>query len=280
MISALRKTAFRIFGTLMPALAAGWFERTMLKPRPVPVPDIPTPEAARTMKRIPYAGGWISVFHWGEGPAVLLLHGWGGASYSLAAYVDPLVKAGYRAVAFDAPAHGESTGVRTNLIEYADAAIRVGNAFGPLHGIIAHSFGGSASALAAKHGLAFNRLAILAAPLSIYDLTLELCDVIGLPRKVGELMVEKMARRLQFEWRDIATDRLVSHLEVPLLVVHDRDDKTVPFSNGEQIAGAASRSELMATDSLGHRGILTDRDVISRVVGFIATADARSKKSA
>lgn len=280
MISILRKGALRTFGTLMPGLAAGWFERVMSKPRPVPIPDVPTPEATKTTERISFGNGWTSVVHWGHGPTVLLLHGWGGASSSLTAYVDPLVNAGYRVVAFDAPAHGKSTGVRTTLVEYADAVVHVADTFGPVHGVIAHSFGGSASALAAKNGLAFQRLALLAAPLSIYELTLEVCDTIGLPRKVGKLTVERISRRLQFEWKDIATDRLVSSIKAPLLIVHDRDDKTVPFWNGERIAGASNRAELLATDSLGHRGILTDANVISRVVGFIVTENGSSEKSA
>ena len=51
-----------------------------------------------------------AVWDWGEGPTVLLVHGWNGAAAQLAGYVQPLVDAGYHVVAFDQPGHGHSSG--------------------------------------------------------------------------------------------------------------------------------------------------------------------------
>jgi hypothetical protein len=67
---------------------------------------------------------------WGEGPVVYLQHGWGGHRQQLGALVAPLVAAGYRVVAFDAPSHGESgpgpSGPRrTTAVEFADALAAV-----------------------------------------------------------------------------------------------------------------------------------------------------------
>ena len=41
-------------------------------------------------------------------PAVFLVHGWGGYSYSFAEMIPALVHAGYRVVALELPAHGLS----------------------------------------------------------------------------------------------------------------------------------------------------------------------------
>ena len=58
--------------------------------------------------RLPFDGGKLAVTTWGEdGPAVLLMHGWGGARAQMTGFVIPLLDAGYRVVAFDQPAHGE-----------------------------------------------------------------------------------------------------------------------------------------------------------------------------
>ncbi|MGH7637505.1 MAG: alpha/beta fold hydrolase [Gemmatimonadaceae bacterium] len=43
-----------------------------------------------------------------DGPAVLLVHGWGGCSYSFAEMIPALVHAGYRLVALELPGHGLS----------------------------------------------------------------------------------------------------------------------------------------------------------------------------
>ena len=54
-------------------------------------------------------------FAWGAGPSVLLVHGWEGRGAQLGALVDPLVAAGYRVVALDGPAHGDSPGRLSTL---------------------------------------------------------------------------------------------------------------------------------------------------------------------
>src|SRR5690349_22396214 len=50
----------------------------------------------------------VTGWRWGSGPAVLLMHGWGGRAEQMLPFVEPLVRAGHRVIAFDAPSHGES----------------------------------------------------------------------------------------------------------------------------------------------------------------------------
>src|SRR5512143_2769531 len=73
-----------------------------------------------TSYRLPFADGELAVTRWGEsGPAVLLMHGWGGSRAQMTGFVAPLLAAGFRVVAYDQPAHGESDGPMTNLLEIA-----------------------------------------------------------------------------------------------------------------------------------------------------------------
>src|SRR5687767_1052462 len=56
---------------------------------------------------LPFEGGELAVTTWGSSrPAVLLMHGWGGARAQMTGFVDPLLFAGYRVVAYDQPGHG------------------------------------------------------------------------------------------------------------------------------------------------------------------------------
>src|SRR5687768_6915442 len=66
-------------------------------------------------------GGRVAAWSWGEGPAVLLVHGWESRAAQLGAFVAPLVENGFSAVAFDAPAHGQSPGQRASLRTFAEA---------------------------------------------------------------------------------------------------------------------------------------------------------------
>src|SRR5215213_2131231 len=92
--------------------------------------------------RIPFDGGELAVTSWGNsGPAILLMHGWGGARAQMTGFVDPLLFAGYRVVAYDQPAHGESDGTMTNLLEIAPTMDLIARHAGPFDAVIAHSFG-------------------------------------------------------------------------------------------------------------------------------------------
>jgi pimeloyl-ACP methyl ester carboxylesterase len=92
--------------------------------------------------RLPYEGGELAITTWGNsGPAVLLMHGWGGARAQMTGFVDSLLFAGYRVVAYDQPAHGESDGTMTNLLEIAPTMDLIADREGSFHAILAHSFG-------------------------------------------------------------------------------------------------------------------------------------------
>ena len=82
MLTSLRRAAFRAYGTLFPGHAIRWFERQILTPRPAPALDLAEPRVPHAVRRVPYGNGWLSVTEWSSGPAVLLVHGWGGRARS------------------------------------------------------------------------------------------------------------------------------------------------------------------------------------------------------
>lgn len=266
----IRRAAFRIFGTLAPRRAALWFERMILTPslhRRSSDDSESFPDAAHT--RIPYGNGWLSVWSWGDGPTVLLLHGWGGRAVHLQEFVEPLLAAGFRVVAFDAPAHGRSDGMRTNLVECAGAVLQVAGTVGPIYGIIAHSFGSPTAAMAARHGLEIDRMVFIGAPVSIAKLTSKIADFLGLPRRVSQRTLRLIESRLDISMEEVETDRVLAGLDIPLLVFHDEEDRDVPWEDGASIARAAKDANLVRTSGLGHRRIIRDPAVIQQAVDFM-----------
>jgi predicted alpha/beta-fold hydrolase len=65
--------------------------------------------------------GALPTWTWGEGPSVLLAHGWGGHSGRLTPFVRPLVEKGFSVVAFDAPGHGSAPGRYSSLPDFVEA---------------------------------------------------------------------------------------------------------------------------------------------------------------
>jgi hypothetical protein len=104
-------------GRLAPELAARIAARMFVTPRRHQRPPRER-EVLAWGQRIEEAGGLVG-WTWGEGPPVLLMHGWEGRAAQLGAFVGPLVAAGLKVVGYDAPAHGESAGKTATLIECA-----------------------------------------------------------------------------------------------------------------------------------------------------------------
>lgn len=198
----------------------------------------------------------------------MLLHGWGGRATNLGAFVDPLVDAGLSVVAPDLPAHGASDGRQTSVIECAGAALQVGQNNGPLQAVIAHSFGAPVASLAWHHGLRAERIVFLGPPSRMIDMMKKTGEMVGLPRRVCDIMARDFEKVYKFDWDELQTDRLVKSIDVPLLVIHDECDKIVPLDHGASVAAAAPDGRLVTTNGLGHRGILTDPDVIAEAVKY------------
>jgi pimeloyl-ACP methyl ester carboxylesterase len=66
------------------------------------------PVAAQREPRRPAEASDLFVRDWGEGPALLFLHGWGLASDSWNYVMLPLVERGFRCIAYDRRGHGRS----------------------------------------------------------------------------------------------------------------------------------------------------------------------------
>ena len=217
------------------------------------------------------AGGeTFAAWSWGEGPTVLLVHGWEGRGSQMGAFAQPLVDAGYRAVTFDGPAHGASSGKLSSLPQFAAAIQALADQIGPLHGIVSHSFGSPATAWAMRQGLQADRLAFIAPPADLDEYVDYFCDLLGFSNEVRRQMIDRMEQSFDLCWNEVRVATLQPQDQVELLVIHDHKDQDSAFTNGQSVADAWPGSRLHATSGLGHRRILRNQDVVSEVVEFIA----------
>src|SRR6266702_4946610 len=58
-------------------------------------------------------------------------------------------------------------------------------------------------------------------------------------------------------------------MRIPLLVIHDRDDREVRWDDGAAITAAWPGAQLVTTTGLGHHRIVSDGGVIQQVLGFL-----------
>lgn len=225
--------------------------------------------ARRTTVRSPR--GDVVVWEWGSGDrTVLLVHGWAGRGLQLGMMVASLLQQGFRVVAFDAPAHGESPGRTSSLLHFIDAMAAVAQARGPLSALVAHSLGATAAFLAvARKRLEVGRLVALAPAADMGLVTERFSEMTGFTPAVVERMRGRFQQRLAFSWDDIEPLRVGSRMEVPLLVIHDRDDREVPYTEGASLAESCPRGDLVLTSGLGHRRLLRDKGVLGLALRYV-----------
>lgn len=265
------RIAGAVLSTIAPAQAARLAARLFLTP---PRPKRPAHEASALggarAEAIDAGGRRVQTWTWGDGPPVLLVHGWGGRGSQLAAFVEPLLARGFSVTTFDAPAHGDSDGRQVTLPEMVAALRAVAAAHAPIHGIVAHSIGALATARAVYEGLAAGALVFIGPPAELTTPSLVFGDALGLSRQVRELMQARIEQRVGVTWDAFDVVRLATSQQAPLLVVHDRGDAEVPWQHGVAIAHAWPTAELLTTDALGHRRILRDSTVIAETTSFLA----------
>ena len=214
---------------------------------------------------------------WGDGPPVYLLHGWAGHRGQFAAFVEPLVSAGFRVVAIDAPGHGESGPGRhgrglADMLDFIGSLHSATVRYGRAHTVIGHSFGASAVAVAALDGLRADRLVLIAPVANVASGLDFFARVSGVGPRILSRMVpraERVIGRPAGDF-DIALRSAEREELPPALVIHDTKDKEVPFGNGALVAGAWPDGRLVPTEGLGHKRILRDAGLVGTVMSFVS----------
>ena len=104
------KWSFAIFGSIFPKAVANLAYRIFTTPRMRAVHKRTDEiiESARLFEVL-YGKIILKGYEWGRGArTILLVHGWESRGTALRSFVPGLVQAGFRVVAFDGPAHGNS----------------------------------------------------------------------------------------------------------------------------------------------------------------------------
>lgn len=271
------RTVFRTVGGVAPGLAARWAETLFCTPpRHEPRSGDEAFLAAGHCSTVQWQGQDLAAWEWGpEGrPAVVLVHGWGSRAGRFSVMGRRLLGAGHRVVAYDAPAHGRSTGRLASLVEFARALRAVVDRVGPVRSLVGHSLGGAAIVLALRDGLAADRVVLLAAPADVTRFSTAFADHLRIPERARQAMRRNLERRLDARWDDLHLPAIVTQLRTPALVVHDRGDPDVPYRHAEEIVAAWPGARLLATEGLGHRAVLRDPSVVESTARFLAEAPA------
>ena len=270
----LVRFGFARLGPLMPGLAAQIAYRLFTTPRRRARHHQTDPilEKARVFE-ILYGHRMLKAYEWGSGDQiVLLVHGWESRGTALRSFVPGLVAAGYKVVAFDGPAHGNSEGKTTNLPHFAGVVRAVLHHLGNVEGIICHSFGGAATAyaLAQNPDFSIKHLVLIGVPSNMHTVMQQFFKVIAAPPSVHAKFFEFIEKKFNTQLESMYTEHSVKAADVDqIMVVHDEWDKEVSIKEGRRIAAATDKAQLLLTQGFGHFKLMKSPEVIREVTQFI-----------
>ncbi len=215
--------------------------RAFLTPRRFERPPLPTwlAEARRFEADGPI--GKIAGRVIGDGPCVILLHGWEGSPTDFTGFVPPLLAAGLSVLALDLPAHGVSEGERVSIPLAAQALLDVQHSLGEqdtFHAGIGHSLGAAILVHAMTRGFRVERVALLAAPAHAVDYARDYCERDGLDAIQTKEMLDLMHARFGVDVRAISMPAQAATLSQPALFLHSDDDRVIPIADSQLTARA------------------------------------------
>ena len=277
-IAFLYKKTFTITEILLPRVAGKWAATLFTTPMRYKRPEheVPYMESAQIQKvklkplfSRPKQEPFYQIYTWGEGPVVLLVHGWSGRGSQMGSMVQPLVKAGYQVIAFDAFAHGESPGETSNLVEFKQIVEHIYQNHGAFHAIIGHSLGGIAAGLAISEGVQSEKLVTIGSPTTMDFITESFCLNLGAGKKTAKYILEHVTNLTQKEAAYFSLASIGARLDIDGLIIHDKDDKEADYSQSLLLDKSWKNGRLVTTKQLGHRRILKDEQVLNAILDFI-----------
>lgn len=291
----LQRSLIRVGFRLAPGWAAERAARLFLRPWRQPGTGRPHYRSHETPFAAECVSGPVAAWSLGpvkDAPVVVLVHGWEDDHLSWGPLIDKLVTRGYRVLTLDLPGHGRSPADLTSIPILAAGVAAVGReaeAIGavspeqPFKAVIAHSLGGTATLIAATEmGLRAERFAILAAPNHPRLFAGAMMQMLGLTRQQTAAVFSVIERLVGRTMDSLYLPPKLRNLNLPGLILHSRDDRTVPLQHSQENAAAWPRAEFRILDGLGHRRLMTDEGVHGMLLHFIdskAPADAYGFRS-
>lgn len=265
------RMGFRALSRVWPEKAEDWGSWLFCHPKRARVAATDR-EILRTGHRftLEVEGFRLAAWSWGDGPTVILHHGWGGRASQMTAFVPELLRAGFGVLAYDAPAHGESPGHITAGPEMARILRAVDRRMMGIHGVIAHSVGGAATLLAIGDGFDPQRVVLLAAPSDLRGFVEVFAEHMGMDWRRVPGIGDRAAARFGVEWQKMHIGHWSRASHPPLRIFHDRGDDVLDLESGRAIQREWDNAELVVTEGLGHRRIRRDPEVVESAVSFLA----------
>jgi pimeloyl-ACP methyl ester carboxylesterase len=227
--------------------------------------------------------GTVAAWRVGEGPAVLLVHGWRDSARLWDPVMAALKATGRAFVVVDLPAHGFSGGTRCMVAEVADTVLAVAQQLGPIDAAVAHSFSANATALAVAEGMPARRLVFIAPPGTYqqpreaavagsnpaYQRWRRIADRLGYETSIGEAAHDRYVASLGAFRAAWTFAEGLATLDSDVLLMASVDDEQFNLASARALAEHLPRGSFVELVGLDHRASARDHMAVAAILDFL-----------
>ncbi|MGK0495390.1 MAG: pimeloyl-ACP methyl ester carboxylesterase [Maribacter sp.] len=222
-------------------------------------------------KRIPVDNNAIQTYRWsGKKETVLLIHGWESNAWRWHKLIEKLQAANYNIIAFDAPAHGYSSGTHLHIPLYAKGLKAIIETYSPKY-LVGHSMGGM-TALYNEYlfpSLAVEKIVTLGSPSEYHAIMTHFKQLLHFNNRVSEVLRVYIYKRFGLNETEFSSAIFVQTNTKKGLLFHDCLDTTAPYRASEIVHEAWKGSRLITTEGLGHS--MHQDEVNEQIIAFLAS---------
>ncbi|WP_339666434.1 alpha/beta hydrolase [Maribacter arcticus] len=211
----------------------------------------------------------IQLYTWpGNKETVLLVHGWESNSWRWHKLIEKLQKADYNIIAFDAPAHGYSSGKFLYVPLYAEALQAIILKYQPKT-VIGHSVGGM-TVLYNEYknpNVFIEKIVTVGSPSEYHEIFTHYQNLLGFNNKVMTVLEEYFYAKFGFTPKEFSSSKFVLTNSKKGLLFHDRLDKITPYHASVDVHKHWKGSELVSTEGFGHS--MHQNEVNDKIIAFL-----------
>ena len=260
---------FKFLDLLFPSVAARKVYHLMSNPGIHKLREFEVKALERSVKeQIKFKSYNIQKYAWGNNgdPVALLIHGWEGQAGNFGAVIDLLLEKGYQVIAYDAPAHGNSSKGNTSMFEYADFVSARLKIHKPVL-IASHSFGSVTAAFALKENpeVHVKQWYLITTPFHFRDRINEMAEFIGVSARTINRLITNLEKEINISLNDLNMEVYGGNLKNlgEALIIHSSSDRVIPIEKARLTHKAIPQSKLIELDNLGHYRILWSKQLLN-----------------
>lgn len=211
----------------------------------------------------------IQTYRWpGSKETVLLVHGWESNSFRWRNLIEKLQANDYNIMAFDAPAHGYSSGKILYVPLYAQVLQHVLEKYRPKF-LIGHSVAGM-TMLYNEHqnpNTEIKKMITVGSPSEFHEIMGHYQHLLKFNDRVWGVLDEYIHTRFGFRIKEFSTSRYAKSITKKGLLFHDKHDTVAPYHASVQVHANWKNSRLVSTEGFGHS--MHQDEVNDQIIDFL-----------